>query len=92
MRNVFIWTFRCPIVEQIILSADEEKLDLHVFVVDSPDHQGKVLLEALSEQNIPCTYGDISSIGYLIEQVSIVLLGCSGILSNGRVVATRGSR
>jgi translation initiation factor eIF-2B subunit delta len=90
-RNILTYS-RCPIVEQIILKACEENLDLHVFVVDSPiGHHGKDLLDTCSEQNIACTYGELSSIGYLIEQVSLVLLGCSGILSNGRVVAPRGS-
>uniref|UniRef100_A0A914YW14 Translation initiation factor eIF2B subunit delta n=1 Tax=Panagrolaimus superbus TaxID=310955 RepID=A0A914YW14_9BILA len=89
-RNILTYS-RCPIVEQIILTAAEENLDLHVFVVDSPTCHGKVLLDTFSEHNIQCTYGELSSIGYLIDQVSLVLLGCSGILSNGRVVAPRGS-
>lgn len=74
------------------MTAAEENIDLHVFVVDTPvGHHGKELLEICNEQNIACTYGELSAIGYLIEQVSLVLLGCSGILSNGRVVAPRGS-
>jgi translation initiation factor 2B subunit (eIF-2B alpha/beta/delta family) len=90
-RNILTYS-RCPVVEQIILTAAaEENLDLHVFVVDSPIGHGKVLLDTFSEHNILCTYGELSSIGYLIDQVSLVLLGCSGILSNGRVVAPRGS-
>uniref|UniRef100_A0A7E4UQ61 Translation initiation factor eIF2B subunit delta n=1 Tax=Panagrellus redivivus TaxID=6233 RepID=A0A7E4UQ61_PANRE len=84
---------RCPIVEKIILTAAEQFNDLHVYIVDDPNNgsRGKTMLESLSEASIPCTYGHINSIGYLVHQASVVLLGCSAILNTGRVVALRGS-
>ena len=83
---------RCPVVEKIILDARDEGLNVHVYVVDDPAiRSGRILLENLNEAGIPCTYGFINSIGYLMEICNVVLLGCSAILSNGRVVAPRGS-
>ncbi|KAE9548001.1 hypothetical protein FO519_008782 [Halicephalobus sp. NKZ332] len=83
---------RCPVVEKVILNAKYAGLNVHVYVVDDPAiRSGRILLENLHEAGIPCTYGFISSIGYLMEICSVVLLGCSAILSNGRVVAPRGS-
>lgn len=83
---------RCPIVERILLDAKKENLNIHVYVIDNPNvNTGKELLENLSEAGIPCTYGHINSVGYLMEHCNYVLMGSSAILSNGRAVASRGS-
>uniref|UniRef100_A0A915Q7J9 Translation initiation factor eIF2B subunit delta n=1 Tax=Setaria digitata TaxID=48799 RepID=A0A915Q7J9_9BILA len=82
----------CPVVERIILDAHNDKLFFHVHVLDSPiENRGKQLVKTLCERKIPCSYGMLSSVGYLMRECHMVLLGCSAILSNGFVVAERGT-
>ncbi|VDK81030.1 unnamed protein product [Litomosoides sigmodontis] len=94
MENaVFLLTYSwCPVVERIILDAHSNKLLFHVYVLDSPvEHKGRQLVKTLCAQNIQCSYGMLSSVGYLMKKCDMVLLGCSAILSNGFVVAERGT-
>uniref|UniRef100_A0A0R3S068 Translation initiation factor eIF2B subunit delta n=1 Tax=Elaeophora elaphi TaxID=1147741 RepID=A0A0R3S068_9BILA len=94
MKNiVFVLTYSwCPVVERIILDAHKDKQLFHVFVLDSPiEHKGRQLVKTLCARNIQCSYGMLSSVGYLMKECDIVLLGCSAILSNGFVVAERGT-
>ncbi|VDM42642.1 unnamed protein product [Toxocara canis] len=82
----------CPVVERVLLDAYEQKLSLHVCVLDSPvEPRGRCLAKTLCSRNIACTYGMLNAIGYVIKQCRLVLLGCSAILSNGFVVADRGA-
>ncbi|KAL3990238.1 Initiation factor 2 subunit family protein [Acanthocheilonema viteae] len=94
MKNtVFVLTYSwCPVVERIILDAHSDKLVFHVYVLDSPvEHKGRQLVKTLCARKIQCSYGMISSVGYLMKKCDMVLLGCSAILSNGFVVAERGT-
>ncbi|VDM21166.1 unnamed protein product, partial [Wuchereria bancrofti] len=94
MKNtIFLLTYSwCPVVERIILDAHNDKLLFHVHVLDSPiEYKGRQLVKALCERKIPCSYGMLSSVGYLMKECHMVLLGCSAILSNGFVVAERGT-
>ncbi|CAG9534120.1 unnamed protein product [Cercopithifilaria johnstoni] len=94
MKNtVFLLTYSwCPVVERIILDAHRDKRLFHVYVLDSPiDHKGRQLVKTLCAQKIQCSYGMLSSVGYLMKECDMVLLGCSAILSNGFVVAERGT-
>ncbi|KAM3728458.1 Translation initiation factor eIF-2B subunit delta [Dirofilaria immitis] len=94
MKNmVFMLTYSwCPVVERIILDAHDDKLLFHVHVLDSPiERKGRQLVKTLCERKIKCSYGMLSSVGYLMKECHMVLLGCSAILSNGFVVAERGT-
>ncbi|MFH4980769.1 hypothetical protein AB6A40_007478 [Gnathostoma spinigerum] len=82
----------CPVVEQILLDAYESEPKLHVCILDSVvDHRGAILAKSLCARGRECTYGMLSAVGYVIKQCRLLLLGCSAILSNGDVVADRGS-
>lgn len=97
-------SFRCPVVERIILDAYSDKPFFHVCVLDSPiEHKGffnlfftlnhfvenhiihlikkicslrsclfpgKQLVKTLCARNIRCSYGMLSSVGYLMKEVS----------------------
>ncbi|VDP14642.1 unnamed protein product [Onchocerca flexuosa] len=94
MKNtVFVLTYSwCPVVERIILDAHNNKLLFHVHVLDSPiEQKGRQLVKTLCKRKIKCSYGMLSSVGYLMKECHMVLLGCSAILSNGFVVAERGT-
>uniref|UniRef100_A0A914C7M0 Translation initiation factor eIF2B subunit delta n=1 Tax=Acrobeloides nanus TaxID=290746 RepID=A0A914C7M0_9BILA len=80
-----------PIVERIILDLVDQNGNIHVYIVDSSQQQGKKLLDSLCARKVPCTYGLMNSLGYFVSKCNTVLLGCSAILSNGHVVANRGS-
>lgn len=90
---VFVLTYSwCPVVERIILDAYNNNLFFHVHVLDSPiECKGRQLVKTLCQQKIPCSYGLLSSVGYLMKECHMVLLGCSAILSNGFIVGERGS-
>uniref|UniRef100_A0A183E6A6 Translation initiation factor eIF2B subunit delta n=1 Tax=Gongylonema pulchrum TaxID=637853 RepID=A0A183E6A6_9BILA len=74
------------------LDAHNRGLSFHVHVLDSPiEGKGKQLLETLCSRGIKCSYGMLASIGYVIRECQLVLLGCSAILSHGCAVAERGT-
>ncbi|VDN23093.1 unnamed protein product [Gongylonema pulchrum] len=74
------------------MDAHNRGLSFHVHVLDSPiEGKGKQLLETLCSRGIKCSYGMLASIGYVIRECQLVLLGCSAILSHGCAVAERGT-
>jgi translation initiation factor eIF-2B subunit delta len=52
---------------------------------------GKKLLSVLSSMGIPCTYLLLPSIGSVITEVSIVLVGAHSLHSNGAVYSRAGT-
>jgi len=63
-----------------------------VVVMDSrPRLEGRRALEELTEAGISVTYAFLPGITYVINDVTKVLLGASGIYSNGNVVSRAGT-
>jgi len=56
-----------------------------------PYEIGKKLLSVLSAMGIPCTYVLLPSIGSVITEVSIVLVGAHSLHSNGAVYSRAGT-
>ncbi|KIH42737.1 hypothetical protein ANCDUO_27274, partial [Ancylostoma duodenale] len=48
-------------------------------------------IKSFTERGIRCRYTDLNSVGAVMKNGSMVLLGCAAVLSNGCVVAPKGS-
>jgi translation initiation factor eIF-2B subunit delta len=78
------------VVRQALLAASKEK-SFRVIIIDSrPLNDGVETLKELSS-SVKCTYMPLSGCSQAIKETSKVLLGASGVLSNGRLVGPAGS-
>ena len=83
---------RSSAVEAGLLAAHKGGTVFRVIVVDSrPKLEGKELLESLCAAGIHCTYIMITSLSYVMKEVSKVLLGASAMLANGNVISRVGT-
>ncbi|KAK6025545.1 initiation factor, subunit 2 family protein [Ostertagia ostertagi] len=82
----------CPVVNRVLLDAVEKDFDA-IFTVIDPEMEGKGLrhIQSFIERKIRCRYTDLNSVGAVMKSGSMVLLGCAAVLSNGCVVAPKGS-
>ncbi|VDL74047.1 unnamed protein product [Nippostrongylus brasiliensis] len=83
----------CPLVNKV-LHDSTEKTNGTVFTVIDSEMEGRGIhhINSFVERKIRCRYTDLNSIGAVMKsQGSIVLLGCTAVLSNGCVVAPKGS-
>lgn len=46
----------------------------------------KVMYKELLEANIPCTLILDSAIGYVMEQISFIMVGAEGVMESGGIV------
>ncbi|CAI5452712.1 unnamed protein product [Caenorhabditis angaria] len=82
----------CPVVNHVLLESVEKRPDLRVCFVD-PELNGRAVkhVNSFVDKGYKCQYTDLKSVGYAIKQCSMIVLGCSAILSNGCVATTKGS-
>merc|ERR1719499_1393963 len=63
-----------------------------VVVMDSrPRLEGRRSLEILTEAGMSVSYSHLNGVTYVISDVTKILLGASGIYSNGNVVSRAGT-
>lgn len=78
---------RSRVVLQTLLEASKLGKKFEVFVtMSSPDNSGKVMYKELLEANIPCTLILDSAIGYVMEQISFIMVGAEGVMESGGIV------
>ncbi|KAK0096722.1 hypothetical protein PV326_004582 [Microctonus aethiopoides] len=59
----------------------------HVYVTHSaPNNSGKVMYEDLKKLGVPCTLILDSAVGYILEQVDMVMIGAEGVTESGGVI------
>ncbi|CAD6197897.1 unnamed protein product [Caenorhabditis auriculariae] len=82
----------CPVVNHVLLASLNSYPKLGVCIVDSElNGRGIRHVNSLIENGYRCQYTDLKSVGYAISKSSMVVLGCSAVLSNGCVAATKGA-
>lgn len=87
-----MWPHRSHVIELALKKAYDEGKKFKVIVVDSrPKFEGKVLLKRLVQHGIHCTYIMLNAISYILKEVSKVLIGAHGLLSNGSVFSRAGT-
>lgn len=88
-----ILTFGCSsLINYIFEEAHRREVDFRVIVVDSrPFLEGQELLRRLTANEIPCTYVLINAVGFVMPEVTKILLGAHALLSNGYVMARTGT-
>lgn len=93
-NNDVILTFGSSVVVRnvlIELTKKKKSLTLHVIIVDTrPLNDGIETLQALTENNIRCSYTPLAGAAAAMRTVSRVLLGASALLANGTMVAPAG--
>ncbi|KAJ9577626.1 hypothetical protein L9F63_005813 [Diploptera punctata] len=63
-----------------------------VFVtLSSPDSSGLEMCRLLEEENISCTVILDSAVGYMMEQVDMVMVGAEGVVESGGIINKVGS-
>lgn len=88
-----IMTFGCSsLIQHILLEAKAAKRNFRVVVVDArPSHEGLELLRRLVANEISCTCVQINAVGFIMPQVTKVLLGAHALLTNGYVMSRTGT-
>lgn len=70
----------------------ESKLKIRVIVVDGrPKYEGREMVRHLVNAGINCTYVQITSVPYMMPEVTKVLLGAYAVLANGSVMSRVGT-
>ena len=73
-------------------AAHKRGCHFRVIVVDSRPHfEGKKLVSRLFSMGISCTYAYITSLSYILPQVTTVFVGAASALANGTVVSRVGT-
>lgn len=88
-----ILTFGCSsVIQNILNEAKKGKRDFRVIVVDArPWHEGQEMLRRLVAKNIKCTCVLINAVGFIMPEVTKVLLGAHALLANGYVMSRAGT-
>lgn len=88
-----ILTFGCSsVVQNILDEAKKNTRDFRVIVVDArPWHEGQEMLRRLVAKNIKCTCVLINAVGFIMPEVTKVLLGAHALLANGYVMSRAGT-
>jgi len=75
------------VVFDALLGAHKAKRNFHVFVTESaPDFSGRLMYEKLQNAGIDCTLIIDAAVSYIMERVSVVLLGAEGVAENGGII------
>lgn len=88
-----ILTFGCSsLIQHILLEAKSADRKFRVIIVDTrPNHEGLEMLRRLVAKDISCTCVQINAVGFIMPQVTKVLLGAHALLANGYVMSRSGT-
>lgn len=88
-----ILTYGCSsLIKHILEAARERRVDFRVIIVDAfPRREGHEMLKRLTAQGIKCTCVLISAVGFIMPEVTKVLLGAHALLANGYVMSRVGT-
>lgn len=88
-----ILTFGCSsVILNILMEATKSKRDFRVIIVDArPWHEGREMLRRLAANGIKSTCVLINAVGFIMPEVTKVLLGAHALLANGYVMSRVGT-
>ncbi|EAS01605.1 translation initiation factor 2B subunit, eIF-2B alpha/beta/delta family protein (macronuclear) [Tetrahymena thermophila SB210] len=90
--DVILVYARSQVVENLLLTAFKKGKQFTVIVVDNPPfHEGKLLLQKLSEAGIETIYTLLSNIPYFIKKASKIFVGAQSMLTNGALISRVGT-
>lgn len=77
---------------QTILRAHKQHKRVSVYVTEArPKGLGMRTHQVLTDAGIPCTVVLDSAVGYIMERVDMVLLGCEAVVESGALVSSVGT-
>lgn len=80
------------VVLQTMKEAAKSNKRFTVYVThSSPDNSGTQMCQELEAANIPCTLILDSAVGYVMEQVDMVMVGAEGVVESGGIINKVGS-
>ncbi|XP_014245167.1 translation initiation factor eIF-2B subunit alpha isoform X2 [Cimex lectularius] len=80
------------VVLETFKEAAKENKRFKVYVtMSTPDNSGEQMADDLKDLNIPCTVIIDPAIGYIMEQVDMVMVGAEGVVESGGVINKVGS-
>ncbi|XP_034248893.1 translation initiation factor eIF-2B subunit alpha [Thrips palmi] len=80
------------VVLQTMKEAAKANKRFTVFVTQSsPDKSGEIMCKELEAAHIPCTLILDSAMGYVMEQVDMVMVGAEGVVESGGIINKIGS-
>ncbi|KAE8738292.1 hypothetical protein FOCC_FOCC016230 [Frankliniella occidentalis] len=80
------------VVLQTMKEAAKANKRFTVYVTcSSPDESGRLMCKELDAANIPCTLILDSTMGYVMEQVDMVMVGAEGVVESGGIINKVGS-
>uniref|UniRef100_A0A1B6FR79 Translation initiation factor eIF2B subunit alpha n=1 Tax=Cuerna arida TaxID=1464854 RepID=A0A1B6FR79_9HEMI len=83
---------RSRVVLETMKKAKASNVRFEVFVTSSfPDCSGEEMAKDLNEAGIPCTVILDSAMGYVMEQVDMVMVGAEGVAESGGIINKIGS-
>lgn len=93
VNNDVILVYGCPtLIQHVLLHAKTKGKNFRVIVVDSPPHfNGRRMLAFLNKNCIDVSYTLITSLSFVIRQVTKIILGANSILANGNVMSHIGT-
>lgn len=78
---------RSRVVLETLINASKANKRFHVFVTKSfPDNDGEKMCKELEDAGIECTLILDSAIGYVMENVDLVLCGAEGVVESGGII------
>uniref|UniRef100_A0A0A9XHL0 Translation initiation factor eIF2B subunit alpha n=1 Tax=Lygus hesperus TaxID=30085 RepID=A0A0A9XHL0_LYGHE len=90
--SVVLTHSKSRVVLETFKEAAKDNKRFKVFVtMSSPDNSGEHMAHDLEELNIPCTLILDSAIGYIMEDVDMVMVGAEGVVESGGIINKVGS-
>lgn len=79
------------VVLQAMMEAARANKRFEVYITRSTDGTGEEMHRQLEASNIPCTLILDSAMGYVMEQVDMVMVGAEGVVESGGIINKIGS-
>eukprot|EP01134_Creolimax_fragrantissima_P003808 CFRG3808T1 len=80
------------VIEQIFISAHDQKKDFRVIIIDSrPRLEGRRLMTRLTKHGIECSYVLITGASYAMKEATKVFLGAQTFFANGHMMGRIGT-
>ncbi|KAF6203736.1 hypothetical protein GE061_002075 [Apolygus lucorum] len=90
--SVVLTHSKSRVVLETFKEAAKDNKRFKVFVtMSSPDNSGEQMAQDLEKLNIPCTLILDSAVGYIMEDVDMVMVGAEGVVESGGIINKVGS-
>ena len=80
------------LLRKVFAKADQEGRKFRIIIADGrPKFEGKEMARQLTSLGLQCTYVLVSSVPYIMQEVTKVFIGAHAVLANGCVMSRVGT-